>query len=343
MARCRISSGQLVVLLLASRLSHCLLLPTDSVAGLTLTDRLIATALSGVCLFVLLLPTIVCSRSHGLIDRAYRQSRICGRVVCGGYALLCLFILCVDIVQFCDFAEQVMPSGFSVGALTVALIAVAFAASFYGIEALARTALPVAVFTVLCLGVFSIALFPEMRVLHFPPRSSGGIITAVLRDFPRTAEMAVMGMLIPYSRTPRVRGAALFAGGVSALTALVTITSLAVLGDFALQTAYPYYTAVTAAQIGVFERPDILVTAVWLGTFFIRMTMFCRLFTTAVRRLFGATAERWSAVGGAVAVSIFALVVSRGWFAGQGFATVYWIVWGVFVIALPLWLWRVRR
>lgn len=338
MNKSRITGGQLTALILASRMAHGLLLPTTAVAGLTLVERLVAIVVSGVCLFLLFLPTIgtLRQRSSGLIDLAYRHSRAHGRMVCMGYAALCVFILCVDILQFCDFADQVMPSGFSVGALVVALIVVAFVASFYGMEALARTALPVLVFAGLCLCVFGAALLPEMRMLHFPPTSSGRIVTAVLHDLPRTAEVAVIGMLYPYSRSSRIRIAAWVAGGVTALTTFVTVTSLAVLGDFAAETPYPYYTAVTAVQLGVFERPDILITAVWLGTFFVRMTVFCLLFTTALRRPFGR--PRRIAVAGAVGLSLFALAVSRGWVAGAGLDVIYPVVLGVFAVAVPLWL-----
>ena len=338
MNKSRITGGQLTVLILASRLAHGLLLPTAAVAGLTLAERLIAIAVSGVCLFVLFLPTVwvMRRRSAGLTDLAYRHSRTRGRIVCGGYAVLCLFILCVDMLQFCDFADQVMPSGFSVGALAVALIVVAFAASFYGIEALARTALPVLVFAVLCLCVFGAALLPEMRVLHFPPTSSGRILTAVLHDLPRTAEVAVIGLLYPYSRSPRIRTAVGVSVGVAVFTAFVTVTALAVLGDFAAETPYPYYTAVTAAQLGVFERPDILITAVWLGTFFVRMSVFSLLFTDAAARMFGK--RRWIAVTGAAVLSVFALAVSRGWVAGAGLDVVYPVILGTFAIAVPLWL-----
>ena len=49
----RISGGQLVALLLASRLSNCLLLTPNSLDGVTLTDSVLATLLSGILLFLL--------------------------------------------------------------------------------------------------------------------------------------------------------------------------------------------------------------------------------------------------------------------------------------------------
>ncbi len=346
MTRSHISSGQLAALLFASRLSYGLLLPTDAVMGLSLTDRLLAAVLGSGLLLALFLPTLIVLRasSCSLVDYGYRYSRGCGRAVAVGYAVVCLFILCVDSIQFCDFADRVMPSGFSVAALAVSLIAVAFAASSYGVQTLARAALPVAAFSVICLLVFGAALLPEIRLLHFPPIASvgvGGIVSTAVRNLPRTAEVVLLGVLYPYVRGSRMRAALMFSGGVTMLTSLVVFTAVGVLGDFALQTAYPYYTAVTAAQIGVFERLDILITAVWLGTFFMRVTLFCRVFTDMVGRVSGA--RRWAAVFGAVALSLFTIAVSRGRVSGQGLDVVYGAVLVAVCVVLPVILYWLQR
>lgn len=347
----RISGGQLTILLLASRLSNCLLLTPDSIDGLYITDRLFAVALNAVFVLLLFLPTLLVLRRyprHGLIDRGYVYARWCGRGLCGGYMVLCLFILCLDIVQFYDFAEKVMKSGFSVPWLTVALIAVAFIASSYGIQALGRAAMPVALFSVACLLVFSGALLSEMRWLHFPPLANarlGDVIGSAVKELPRTAEVVAIGMLYPYISGSRWRACASFCGWTALFTALVSATALGVLGDFALHTVYPYYTAATAAQIGVFQRMDILITAVWLSTFFIRLTLFCTLFTDAARRLFGRKARLWSAVGGGFLLAGFTLWISRsstahGW---EIVTAVYWWVLGVFCVVLPLLLALLKR
>ncbi len=339
------------MLLLASRLSHCLLLTPDSIATLNLTDRIGTTVLGGVLLFALFLPTLLVLRRHpqrGIIDCAYQHSRCCGRVVCGGYAALGIFIVCLDILQFCDFAEKVMSSGLSVTALAIALVAVAFVATFYGIQALGRTAALVTAFASVCLLVFAFALIPEMDVVHFPPtvgQGAGAVVRCALEELPRTAEVVVIGMIYPYVRGSQSRAVAAFCGGTVLLTLLVYLTAGGVLGDFALQTAYPYYTAVTAARIGVFQRMDILITAVWLSTFFIRMTLFCLLFTDSTRRLFGMRGARYAVGIVFVLLAVFSWAVRRGFLSEAGYpiTVVYWIVLGVFCVVLPLLLWGLNR
>ena len=309
----RIGSGSLTALLLSSRLSNCLLLPADGTDGLNAADRLLAIALGGVLLFLLFVPTMWLLRgSRGTpVDVAYRRGKTLGRTVGGAYLLVCFFVLCLDVVQFCDFAEKVMPDAVSVTALAVSLIVVAFAASFYGIRTLSRTALPVAAFAVLVLLLIGAALLPEMKLLHFPPLDARplGILTAALRELPRTAETVAVGLLYPYVKAAHARALAAFSLWTALFTVLVTLTAVGVLGDLAAMTAYPYYTAATAAGLGAFQRLDLLVTAAWLATFFMRLSLFCALLTDTAHRVFARRARLVSAVIGAVLLSLFAIFV----------------------------------
>ncbi|MBR2406915.1 MAG: GerAB/ArcD/ProY family transporter [Clostridia bacterium] len=333
--RSRISATQLCLLLLASRLSNCLLLTPESTVGLPWEERLAAIALSGALLFLLFVPTLLLRASP--LDCAYRRSRACGRAVGAAYTVLFLFILCLDVIQFYDFAEKVMKGEFSVTALTVALIAVAFAASLYGIQALGRTALPVAVFSVICLLTFSLALLPEMKLLHFPPLPGSGaraVWHAAVNELPRTAETVAIGWLYPYIRGSRPRALGAFCGSTALLTGLVVTTAWGVLGEFATAAAYPYYTAITAAQLGVFQRMDILIIAVWLATFFVRLTLFCTAFTDTARRLLGKRFRIPAAAAGTVLLSAFTWILRdhRSW---DVITVIYGVALAVFCLVLP--------
>ena len=347
----RISGSQCVALLLASRLSNCLLLTPDSIGDVNLIDSLLATLLSGVLLFLLFLPTLLVLRRYrnrGLIDLAYLHGRGVGRAVCVAYLLLSLFILCLDIVQFYDFAEKSMRTGFSVTALTVAIVGVAFIAAFYGIQALGRTALLVAAFSAVCLVVFSGVLVTEMHTLHFSPAVGSGpaaILRRAVMELPRTAEVVAIGMLYPYISGSRAGVAAGFSGLTVLFTALVGVTAMGVLGDFSAQVAYPYYTAVTAVQFGVFQRMDIFVTAVWLSTFFVRLTLFCTLFLGVTGRLFGRRARVPAAVISTGLLAGFTLLVGNGFLISDRTAvtTVYWWSLGFFCLVLPPLLWLLVR
>lgn len=342
----RISGGYLTALLFSSRLSNCLLLPADGVAGLGVTDRLLAIALGGVLLFLLFVPTLYLLRgSRGtVIDVAYRRSRPLGRAVGGAYLLLCLFVLVLDVVQFCDFADTVMPDAVSVTALAVSLVGIAFAASFYGIRTLSRAALPVVALSALTLLLLGAVLLPEMKLLHFQPLDfrPRGVLAAAMRELPRTAETVSVGLLYPYVERAHTRALAAFSLWTALFTALVTLTAVGVLGDFAAATAYPYYTAATAAGLGAFQRLDLLVTAVWLATFFMRLSLFCTLFTDTAHRVFGRRARLVSAAIGAVLLSLFAIFVRT--VAARALVTAVYVgALVAFCLVLPVFLALLKR
>lgn len=345
----QISSSQLTVLLLSSRLSNCLLLLPDDLSQINLFERLTSVLCSGIFLFLLFLPTLLALRKScgGLIDLAYRYNRQTGRHVCVAYALLCLFILGMDVLQFYDFAAKSMKTEFSVSTLTVAMLVVALAAAFYGIQALGRTALPVALFSVASLIVFGVALVPEMRWIHFSPvqEGFGPVLCQAVRELPRTAEIVSVGMLYPHVSGSKWGAAASFSGLTALLTAFVSVTAMGVLGDYALQVAYPYYVATTAVQFGVLQRMDIWIVAVWLSTYFVRLTLFCTLFLNTCRRLWGRRAR--------VPAALTALIVliALHWLfdvgmpdQGRYWVTVaYWCALGVFCLVLPPLLWAMIK
>ncbi len=346
----KISRGQLIALLLASRLSNCLLFTSDSFEQFTLTDCLLSMLLDGIFLFLLFVPTLFVLRKGqlGTATAAYRISKGFGKTVDGAYMLLSLFILGLDIVQFSDFASKTMKAGFSVPVLTVAFIVACLLASFYGIQALSRSSTVVAVFSILCLAVFVIALIPQMQWVNFPPERSGEssrILTKAIADLPRTAEVTAIGLLYPYVKGSRTGACAGFAGATSFFSAAVSVTAVAVLGDFSSMTFYPYYAAVTAAQVGVFQRLDILVTAVWLGTFFVRFTLFCMLLLDCARRFFSKKAGVPTAVVSFGILTALAFLIQGGSYSGewQLVTHIYWWMLGVFCVVLPVLLWIIGR
>lgn len=342
----KISGGQLTALLLAGRLSGCLLFTSEFFEGFTPLDCLLSTGLQGLLLFLLFVPTLWLGA--GTLRTAYRLSQPLGKTVAGVYLPVCLFVLGLDIVQFSDFASKVMRDGFSVPTLTVVFIAVGLMASFYGLEALARSATVVAVFSLICLAVFTVALIPRMNVLYFPPSQEDRwlwIVEKAVSDLPRTAEILAIGLLYPHVNQAPGKACGAFAGATALTTAVVGITAVAVLGDYSAMTVYPYYAAVSSAKWGILQRLDILVIAVWLGTFFVRFTLFCRLFLTVSCRLFGRKVLLPACLAAFAVLTAVALVIQSGAYdGGWAVATqVYWWVLAIVCLLLPVGLWIGRH
>ncbi len=334
----RISGTQFLWLLLAGRLSNCLLLPADSLHALTVPDLIAVTALNALILLLLVLPTLLVLRrsQDSLADRG-------GRIVTVGYLLLSLFVLYLDMLQFRDFAGETVKADFSVTLLTVTLIAVGFAASLYGIQALGRTAAVVAVTGIALLLIFGALLIPQVESVNFPPAIFSGlpaVLSQTLKELPRTAEIVAVGALYPAVNGKVGRSFVTFVGLNALLTLFVCIVTTGVLGDFAGLTAYPFYTAVTAASAGAIERLDVFVVALWLGTFFVRMALFGTVYLDRARRLFGDKARLPAAGVGAVVLVVLTVLVQYTDGRWQIVTYVYWGVLALFCIGLPLLVYR---
>ncbi len=309
----QIGSSQLLWLLLAGRLSNCLLLPSDSLHALTVPDLIAVTLLNAGILLLLMIPTM-------LVLRRTQHSVVASRGMAVFFGGLMLFVLYLDLLQFADFARETVRSDFSVTLLTVALIVTGLTAALYGIQALGRTAAVVAVMGVGLLLLFCVLLIPHMRVLNMPPAVFGGFPTVwrqTLKELPRTAEIVAVGALHPYVNGKPFRAYGVFVGASGLLTLLVCVVTTAVLGDYAGMTAYPFYTAVSTVDVGIVGSTELPVVVLWLGTFFLRMALFGWLWLEQVQ-IIGGERMRLPAAGVAAALLIVLTVLAqRGTFAEQ--------------------------
>ncbi len=346
----KISGIQLTAVLLASRLSGCLLFTFDGTTPFSLQGCILSAVVGGILLCLLLLPTLYVLRRDKRRFWAITNRRVplADKGVNLLFLIVCVFFMALDIVQFSDYASRTMRSDFSVLILTIVLIAACLVASGYGIQAIARSSTVVAVFVVVGLLVFTGALLPEFRTVHFAPTvnaESGEVVKKALLDLPRTAEILAVGWLYPHITQKQSRSAFWFVVLLTAVSLLVGITTVGVLGDFAGMTPYPYYTAVSAAKAGILQRFDIVVTAVWMGTFFMRFTLFSFLIRSTARRVFGEHAVVLTSVIVFLLLSIVAYIIQQGSYSGE-WQMITYIYWGVlFVLAfvLPGIVWLLQR
>ena len=119
---------------------------------------------------------------------------------------------------------------------------------------------------------------------------------------------------------------------------LMQATITGVLGDFAAQVRFPYYTAVTAADVGIIQRMDLIAVAVWLVVLFVKMAFYSMLYMSCAQRIFGKNRKPLYAVAGGGTVFVTGLS-----FAGlaaqseqEASVPVYLIIAGLFAVALPL-------
>ncbi len=341
-----ISGRQLVAILLASRLAPSLTsVPTIHQTSHSV-DFMLSTVLQIGLLFLLYLPVWWFGRrTHGAstIDYAYILFGKGGTVVAALYAAVCLCIQMVSLLRFNHFVSTALSPDMPQTILCIVLVAGAFLAALHGLQAIARAASLIALTLVAALVFVCVALLPEMKLANFPPLLYDGwspVISGALEELPRTMEIVAVGMLFPYVKGNMTKSYGWWTVATAAAVILIQVPVAGVLGDYGEVVLFPYYTAVTAAQIGVIQRVDIIATTVWIAALFIKMAFFAMLYMSCMQRLFGENKKLLYASAGAVII----LVVGLLWGNSPLFQekTVIWllsaIAMGLLAVGLPLFL-----
>ncbi len=305
----QISTGQFVAVLLTSRLAVSLTF-TPTLHQLSHgTDFLLSLLLQGGLLLLLLLPTMWFARRTGGISTLDYGFAAMGRVGGTGlavfYGLVCLYVQTADLLRFSRFAASTLSPDMSRAVLCIVLMATAGVAAFYGVQAIARSAVVIAFFVVACILLSALALLPRMELINFPPLLYDGVspvIAGALEELPRSMELAAVGLLIPYVKGSVAKGCLWWCAGFTAVALVIQATVVGVLGDFGTMELYPYYAAVTTAQVSVLQRLDIVATAVWCGALFLKTAFFGMLFVECLQKVIGLRWRPLVAAAGSAAV-----------------------------------------
>ncbi|MFR3458777.1 MAG: hypothetical protein ACLTTU_11000 [Bilophila wadsworthia] len=258
-----------------------------------------------------------------------------GNRVASGYALLCLLIQTMDLLRFNQFVSTTLTPGLSASCLRGARRGGVRAA--YGSGGRPRG--PIVFFAVVVAVVGIAWLLPKWNGSIFPVLYDGMSPFFQERSSAPYARNRAFGAGAPHvaGKTGRL-GRCAVCGGVVILSSLIQATSVGVLGDFSGMVLFPYYTAVTAAQVSILQRLDIVAAAVWLAALLIKTAFIGVLYLHCVGRMLGDKARLPAAVAGGAAVTVAGLFL--GGFILQQERWFIWIVsavlLGIFAVLLPL-------
>ena len=288
----QISGGQLAALLLVSRLSVAMTYSATRHQLSNGLDFVLSIVLQSVLLLLLFLPLWWFSRrtgGAGTLDYGYLLFGRGGAVLAVIYALICLYVQAVELIRFRYFVTTVLSPDMPVVILCIVLVLAAYSAALYGVESLARAAAIAAVLIAAVIAFIAFALMPEMDAAYFPPFLYDGfspVIAGLLEETPRTMEIAVLGLMLPYCRKKTSRGFVWWCVLQAVVMAVIQLTTVGVLGDFGGMVMFSYYTAITAAQTSVVQRLDILAVTIWIAALFLKLALFGMLFMDCFKRLF---------------------------------------------------------
>lgn len=341
----RISVSQLVCLLLVSRMTSAFTASPASGIAAGGSGLLLSALLQAPLLLLLFLPTWWFGRRTnraGTLDYAYVLfGKKGGGVLAVLYGLLCLLVITGDLLRFQTFVSVALSPDMSRVALAALLTLCVFFAASCGFQAIARAAGVAAVVMTLLLVFVALTLLPEMEAIHFlSPFYEGteSVVRGALMELPRCLEVTVIGLLLPYVNGNAHKGYAVWTGALSALLIVMQATVTGVLGDFADEVRFPFYAAVTAADVGFLQRMDIVALAVWMVALFVKMAFYGTLYMSAAQRLFGDRHKPLLGWAGGLAVLAVGLLLAGPVAKTQPevAAPVFVLLAAVFAVAVPL-------
>lgn len=328
----RISAGQWASLLITSRLATA----TTFAPLFGNSTDLWSALLYGVTLLLLILPGLWLNRKTGgsnILQQASVRHPWLGKGMSAALALYCLYVLAVGVMQFMAFVRESLSPDMPAAALCVALMAAAFWAAGYGIEAMARAVLPIAVLLIGSITVVAVLLIPDMKSGYVTDALlTGATAGGWLSETARTTEVAIAGLVLSHTTSPQTARAVVRPSlGVAGLILLIRLTVTATFGKFAAGLLYPYHTAITVIDVGVLRRLDLLAVAIWIAAIFVRMTLFVWAFSECVHACVRRSVGRWAVPVGTIAATVGGVVY--GVSPGEG---VNWWLIGVSISGILL-------
>lgn len=340
-----ISAGQAVSLLLVSRLAT---VATFSPAPANQTE-VWSTVAYGITWCLLLIPGYLLARvcETDLLRWTCRRHPLLGKTVSMLFGAFCLYVVSINASQFIYFVREALSPDMAATALCIALITAAFWAALYGVEALARAAVPIAALMVVGVVAVSVLLAGDMRFGYVAQT-----LTAKWEqqgwwyDTVRSTESVVAGFLLAHVKRPRVVSSVVTPTlAVTGGTLLIRLTVIGALGEFSLRCFYPYHVAVTAIGAGGVSRLDAVFVSVWIAALFVKTALFAWAFIQSTETLFSPSCRRAVIPACGLLTAVVGIVLSGQPHTAHGgwIAIVSAVGIGLFAAVLPLSVWLVIR
>lgn len=334
-----ISRGQVVTALVVCQLPALLWGLEDSGGG-----QLWAVLVAGVLRLLLVLPLYL-AFGRGW----YLSSRSCRGVGEGVFRWLAAGYLVLfvgsTLAQTGLFLTDTLYAGGSVFFFGLVLLVLAVYGAHMGLEAAARSALPVLVVFLVGLLLTAAGVRDEIRLIHLVPAGSDSWLMAGIQMAGHTPELLLLLMAAPRGGAVSARfSTPLLAFGITTgLAALVSFLCGSVLGSLQTTVSYPFFRVESLMSLSVFRRLDAAFAGIWLVILLLRCLF---LLWTAEQLLspFSGKRRRWLLPFlGCGSLAVLALLIRRDVLAaglGQICAGIWWVP--LLCVGVLL-LWRGRK
>lgn len=278
MVNTKISNGQTIALLfLCSAFSTMNYVPALFQLN-NIPAILIANIIGTFLKILLIIPFLMLTKKYGgqnILSICYDKCKWLSYCIAFIYAFSSLADIIGNTFSFNLFMVNIIyPSASSITIIGTFLAACLLCAH-YGIEGLARAS--TIIFILFILGIISIGLFsiPSINLLNIKPILDNPIKTifeALLQIIIYDRVLVLLLFIAPKSNK-HIKGSSiatiLFS---SILLELINFLIITVLGEFAYEQTFPFFTLATLVETPIFQRLDSIHMLLWIFISFIKIT-----------------------------------------------------------------------
>lgn len=286
-----ISTWQLIVLLIMTRLPFSTAYYVSLSAGRSIQDVLFAVPVNFVLNFIVAIPILILLKRHPGKDLIECADIICGKaagIIIAIFYMLCFVALSIYIKTIFQefFVNNVIPE-FSYYAIAIPLLIVAFYGAVKGIETIARFSGIVILFYLIILTIITISLVPSINYGYLFPAFYTGpkiFMNAVINGINSNIQIVLLAFCAPFLKAGTKLGKLYTKWNMLAMLLFfgLEFLSIVVLGPFAAKQYFPLIILSMQSRVGVFERIDAFDMISWILNTILMVTFFVYLATNCM-------------------------------------------------------------
>ena len=273
----KISSAQLVTLLVTSRCLSLLARPSALSKGADVRETLIGLAISVVIFF------IIESKPGKILTRNMTISKVSAVPLAALFAVSCVNSVLSYSVFFQTESEVTLPPS----VIFIFIMAVILYALYNGIEGIVRFGFVIATFVVIAMGSTILANYGKMSAVNLGiPNTPGvtNIANIIIANTLLCSEIVAYFVLKRYicEEDAHKNGLRTFYVSQTVIIAVAILVCRLVFGSFTRSQRYPLFSLAIVGEFAVVQRLDVIHIAMWLLITTVKLCAFTASILTVI-------------------------------------------------------------
>ena len=335
----KISSGQLIILLIISRMFSMFTYKPTSY-NISATSAAVAVLVSVFINFMIFLPSLAVLKKYkgrNLSDCAYLSLGSAGKIYTFFVLAACLFLSAECLTHFEVFMTSTIYLTASPVFFVIPMVIAAIYICRLGIESMARMANFIFYGLIATIVIIIIATAPEINTVWAEGAGAndiGGFFELVRENVFGATEVIPFMILASNARHSHKKTIVWFCIITGALFEIISFLTFTVLGNYRDTVMYPFYTVAAMAEKALAERFNSAYVMLWVFMAAIKLCVYLLVAAKSVRSLFTFKNDTLPLLITGSAVLVITLITSRNLALVNGMY--YFLMTGIPIILLAI-------